>query len=225
MTIDFNLAASLGCLRVSGEDAANFLQGQMTCDVIELEENNGTCGAFCNAKGRVISTFYLLKTQSEFLFILPNSLLSVIHERLKRYKLRAKVEINESDFDINTFNLPNNLPWLTHETSEEFLPQWLNLDKLGGISFTKGCYTGQEIVARTHYLGEVKRRLFMATYDIMADVIHCNRPIIDEIETTVGHVLNAHDGVMQCVLHVDVRNKSLKLANTLQEIVVIKEIL
>jgi hypothetical protein len=65
----------------------------------------------------------------------------------------------------------------------------------------------------------------MATYDINAGVIHCNRPIIDEIETTVGHVLNAHDGVMQCVLNVDVRNRSLKLANTLQEIVVIKEIL
>ena len=225
MTIDFNSAASLGCLSFSGEDAANFLQGQMTCDVIELEENNGTCGAFCNAKGRVISTFYLNKTQSEFICILPNSLLSVIHERLKRYKLRAKVEISESDFDINTFNLPNNLPWLTHETSEEFIPQWLNLDKLGGISFTKGCYTGQEIVARTHYLGEVKRRLFMATYDLNTGVINGNRPIIDEIETTVGHVLNAQEGVMQCVLNVDVRNRSLKLANTLQEIVVIKEIL
>ena len=45
------------------------------------------------------------------------------------------------------------------------------------------------------------------------------------LATTVGHVLNAHDGIMQCVLNVDVRNKSLKLANTLQEIVVIKEIL
>jgi folate-binding protein YgfZ len=45
-------------------------------------------------------------------------------------------------------------------TVEEFIPQMLNLDLLAGISFTKGCYTGQEIVARTHYLGAVKRRMY-----------------------------------------------------------------
>ncbi|WP_246246959.1 YgfZ/GcvT domain-containing protein [Candidatus Methylobacter favarea] len=54
------------------------------------------------------------------------------------------------------------IPWLTAETSEEFIPQMLNLDKLGGISFNKGCYTGQEIVARTHYLGTAKRAMFLA---------------------------------------------------------------
>jgi folate-binding Fe-S cluster repair protein YgfZ len=41
----------------------------------------------------------------------------------------------------------------------------LNLDRLGGISFNKGCYTGQEIVARTHYLGKAKRALFLAECD------------------------------------------------------------
>lgn len=44
--------------------------------------------------------------------------------------------------------------------SEEFLPQMLNLDVLGGVSFQKGCYTGQEIVTRTHFLGQLKRRMF-----------------------------------------------------------------
>jgi folate-binding protein YgfZ len=44
--------------------------------------------------------------------------------------------------------------------SEEFLPQMLNLDALGGVSFQKGCYTGQEIVTRTHFLGQLKRRMF-----------------------------------------------------------------
>lgn len=57
------------------------------------------------------------------------------------------------------------IPWLTNETSEEFIPQMLNLDLLGGISFNKGCYTGQEIVARTHYLGKAKRALFLAESD------------------------------------------------------------
>lgn len=45
-------------------------------------------------------------------------------------------------------------------TSGEFLPQMLNLDLLGAIGFDKGCYVGQEIVARTHYRGRLKRRMF-----------------------------------------------------------------
>jgi folate-binding protein YgfZ len=44
-------------------------------------------------------------------------------------------------------------------TSEEFVAQMLNLDALGGIAFDKGCYTGQEVIARAHYRGRVKRRM------------------------------------------------------------------
>ncbi len=54
------------------------------------------------------------------------------------------------------------IPDVTLKTQEEFVPQMLNLDLLGGINFKKGCYTGQEIVARTHYLGTVKRRTHLA---------------------------------------------------------------
>lgn len=54
------------------------------------------------------------------------------------------------------------LPRVLPETQEEFIPQALNLDLLGGIAFNKGCYTGQEIVARVHYLGSVKRRCYLA---------------------------------------------------------------
>lgn len=55
-------------------------------------------------------------------------------------------------------------PNIHAETSELFVPQMLNLDLIDGISFTKGCYPGQEIVARMHYLGKLKRRLFLATF-------------------------------------------------------------
>ncbi|MDD2833246.1 MAG: folate-binding protein YgfZ [Methylotenera sp.] len=54
------------------------------------------------------------------------------------------------------------IPDIKPSTQEEFVPQMLNLDLLGGINFKKGCYTGQEIVARTHYLGTVKRRMHLA---------------------------------------------------------------
>jgi folate-binding protein YgfZ len=48
-------------------------------------------------------------------------------------------------------------------TREEFIPQMLNLQAVGGVSFKKGCYTGQEIVARMQYLGKLKRRLYRLT--------------------------------------------------------------
>jgi folate-binding protein YgfZ len=55
------------------------------------------------------------------------------------------------------------LPQVYGATSEAFVAQMLNLDLLDGISFKKGCYTGQEIVARTQHLGRIKRRLFHLT--------------------------------------------------------------
>ena len=52
-------------------------------------------------------------------------------------------------------------PVVLPETQDHFVAQMANLDLLGGISFDKGCYTGQEIVARLHYLGQLKRRMFL----------------------------------------------------------------
>ncbi|MDO9150782.1 MAG: folate-binding protein YgfZ [Methylotenera sp.] len=57
------------------------------------------------------------------------------------------------------------IPDVVLATQEEFVPQMLNLDLIGGINFKKGCYTGQEIVARTHYLGSIKRRTYLAHLD------------------------------------------------------------
>lgn len=54
------------------------------------------------------------------------------------------------------------LAWLDAERSDSYLPQMINWEALGGISFRKGCYTGQEVVARAHFRGQVKRRLQIA---------------------------------------------------------------
>jgi len=51
------------------------------------------------------------------------------------------------------------------QTREEFIPQMINLQAVGGVSFKKGCYTGQEIVARMQYLGKLKRRLYRLTLE------------------------------------------------------------
>ena len=58
---------------------------------------------------------------------------------------------------------------VTTETSEAFIPQMVNLELIGGVNFQKGCYPGQEIVARTHYLGKPNRRM----YRICIDDEHC----------------------------------------------------
>jgi len=54
------------------------------------------------------------------------------------------------------------IPTILPATQEEFVPQMLNLDALGGVSLTKGCYPGQEIVARMHYRGTLKQRMVLA---------------------------------------------------------------
>ena len=57
-------------------------------------------------------------------------------------------------------DIAQGFPLVVQATSEHYVPQMVNLDKLGGVSFKKGCYPGQEIVARTHYLGKIKRHLY-----------------------------------------------------------------
>lgn len=79
------------------------------------------------------------------------------------------------------------IPEVYPATQEAFVPQMLNLDLLDGINFKKGCYTGQEIVARTHYLGTVKRRTQLAHIDASVppnagdDVVNNNQEIVGKV--------------------------------------------
>ncbi len=59
----------------------------------------------------------------------------------------------------NYADLAAGLPWIGHVTQDVFIPQTVNLDLIQGVSFSKGCYPGQEVVARSHYRGTVKRRM------------------------------------------------------------------
>jgi folate-binding protein YgfZ len=60
------------------------------------------------------------------------------------------------------------IPMIVAATQEQFVPQMVNLEAIGGVSFQKGCYPGQEIVARSQYLGKLKRRMFLAHVDAEA---------------------------------------------------------
>lgn len=279
--------AHLSILKVSGADAGQFLQGQLTCNIKELTAQNSFFAGFCNAKGRVISTLLILKQQDAFLIILPTLLLEKVTNKLKMYVLRSKVQLQnvtdeicvsglrctnemamqlslpETDFSrhhdwlklpnrhylliasagetikswsgliAQGFQLQNSqqwqvldlnagLAWLDETGSEEYIPQMLNLDKLGGISFNKGCYTGQEVVARTHYLGKAKRELFLA--QAAAEVIFAddNRTVIDGTGQAVGEILTCYpDGNAYKILVVlqtsAVEATELKLNNPKQD--------
>jgi len=59
----------------------------------------------------------------------------------------------------------NGLPLIGAETQEQFVPQMANMELIGAVNFQKGCYPGQEIVARAQYLGQLKRRMVLAHVD------------------------------------------------------------
>jgi folate-binding protein YgfZ len=99
------------------------------------------------------------------------------------------------------------IPWVTEATQELFVPQMANLDRIGAISFSKGCYPGQEIVARAHYRGEVKRRLFRGHTDGAAAP---GQPLFaaGDPSQPAGHVANAAPAPgggmdLLAVVHVD----------------------
>ncbi|MCR4303003.1 MAG: folate-binding protein [Gallionella sp.] len=67
-------------------------------------------------------------------------------------------------------NIRSVIPVILPQTQEQFVPQMVNLDLIGGVSFKKGCYPGQEIVARMQYLGKLKRRMYLAHLDTLAQI-------------------------------------------------------
>jgi folate-binding protein YgfZ len=116
-------------------------------------------------------------------------------------KLSARIPVAGAD-DWRALDILAGVPVVFPQTSDHFVPQMTNLDQLGGISFTKGCYTGQEIVARLHYLGNLKRRMF-----------HCHTEAINVApgtdvydaggEQSVGEVVqsaNTHAGSLLSVV-------------------------
>ncbi len=66
----------------------------------------------------------------------------------------------------NLLDILAGLPWITSITQEQFLPQMLNLDALNGLSYQKGCYPGQEVIARLHYRGEANKRLQLINSEV-----------------------------------------------------------
>ena len=229
----------LGAVRVTGADAARFLQGQLSNDLGRVSAERSALAGFHNPQGRAIALLRIVQLAADdFLALLPRELAASVGARLSKYVLRAKVKVTDDSqswritglvacglgraepaplagypeaageqrrlaervvicvgeqparwlllapaADALTrgesalhgddlahsvaagrevwrqLDIISGLPQVYAATSEEFVAQMLNLDLLGAIAFDKGCYTGQEVIARAHYRGRVKRRL------------------------------------------------------------------
>lgn len=222
-----------GLLGINGPDAAKFLQGQVTCDVSELENHVTRIGAQCNIKGRMLLCFRALQKNNEHIILqmhqgliekamssfgkyivfskaklvdmnqeyrcvgvvgsnafqvladilnvkitdndtwqsIDNNIVIRLDEN--RYecwlaaneaeliwkKLATRCKITEQNF-WTLLDIQSGLGDVTPNTIETFTPQAINLQLVNGINFRKGCYTGQEIVARLHYRGNLKRHMY-----------------------------------------------------------------
>jgi folate-binding protein YgfZ len=159
-----------GLIELRGQDSIKFLQGQVSCDLHQLSDDKFIRGCHCTPKGRVIFLFSVIAKDNDYLILETHpSIVDTAIANLKKFAVFFKTEITDiSDQDLAVETKLNSLDRIragmadiTSETTDQFIPQMLNLDLLDFISFKKGCYTGQEVVARAHYLGAVKRRMYL----------------------------------------------------------------
>ena len=101
--------------------------------------------------------------------------------------LKANCQLVEKPY-WDWLEIQAGIPDIEPATQEQFVPQMLNLDILNAINFKKGCYTGQEIVARTHYLGSVKRRTYLAEI-VATEAPHAGDKIVDATKNEVGQIV------------------------------------
>ena len=87
----------------------------------------------------------------------------VLAPRERADEVRATLEAHGSAASEESWaasEIAAGVPVITQGSQEEYVPQMVNLDLIGAVSYSKGCYPGQEIVARTHYLGRLKQRMY-----------------------------------------------------------------
>ena len=143
-------------------------------------------------------------------------------------KVRSFMQLNLPEYTSmsieswNNLNILDGVPDIYPTTQEAFIPQSLNMDLIDGVNFKKGCYTGQEIVARTHYLGKVKRRMYRGFIESQ-DVLTPGDQILNEKREVIGQLVrsaveNNSKTNMLIELRVDQAHEALYIKNYLIEI-------
>jgi tRNA-modifying protein YgfZ len=173
-------APAVGLLHFHGSEARKFLQGQLSNDMSLLSAERIMLAGFHNPQGRVLALLRLVAPAADqVIALLPSELAEPTMMALRRYVLRAKLTISHESSAEAIAALATQLPVIAPvvapaaralaiasglaqvygATSGVFVAQMLNLDCIDAVSFSKGCYTGQEIIARAHYRGRMKRRM------------------------------------------------------------------
>ncbi len=193
---------SLSTINVSGHDASEFLQAQLTNDLRRLESEAEILAAWCNPKGRVIWFGTLCATDSGFALSAPAETAEDIVSQLTRFRFRSKVQFDivaDSGTVDPAFLVQHGYPFIGRAQSEKFTAHMLNLDLLDAINLDKGCYVGQEVIARTHYKGATKRRTLR--FESEAPVSAGDK--VSDGERDIGEVLNVAGTDFLAVVPID----------------------
>jgi len=200
-------------ITVTGADAFEFLQAQLTNDLRRLESETEILAAWCSPKGRVIWFGTVFTAEKGYGLSAPADTAEAIVKRMTMFRFRSKVEfaiIDDGQTIDPAFLIERGYPYIGSSQVEQFTPHMLNLDRLDAISMDKGCYPGQEIVARTHYKGATKRRTRRFKSD--APVSEGDKVSLDGRD--VGEVLNVSDRNLLAVVPVDLAEAGLSVGDT-----------
>jgi folate-binding protein YgfZ len=188
---------AISTINITGPDAGEFLQGQLTNDIRRLDAADEILAAWCSPKGRVICCGPLRRSGDGYAFSIAADIAEDVVRRLTMFRFRAKVDfeiVDEGQATDPAALIETGRPFIGREQSEQFTPHMLNLDLLDAISFDKGCYTGQEVVARTHYKGATKRRTLRFSVEgavSPGDKVTCDGRDVGEVLNVAGNELLA----------------------------------
>lgn len=188
-----------------GNDAEKFLQGQLTVDVKKVGDDFIPT-AICNLKGRVQFGLWIHKIDDGFGLVLAADLADDFAAHIKKFGAFSKITLSAPSAiypavldDAPSFSqtdakqmdewqalsIATGNYWITQATSEAFQPQELRLHQSGGVDYNKGCYLGQEIVARLYFKAAPKaylHRVLMTGDAALSDKIQ----IVNQISTDGG---------------------------------------
>jgi folate-binding protein YgfZ len=185
-------------IHIGGDDCIGFLQGIVTQDVTRLAADKIQFAALLSPQGKILHDMFLIDAGEAILLDTQAAYKDALLKRLRMYKLRAKVRIEEISAEAASTRIPTSLadprhpdlplrdyaspePRVTNheslslgipELGRDFEPDSIvamdaGYDLLHAISFTKGCYVGQEIIARMHYKTIARRGFFILEHDTM----------------------------------------------------------
>lgn len=169
----------------TGVDAEKFLQGQLTVNVNKLDSQHYQASAICDLKGRIHFGLWIKRLSNEqFSIIISQDLADDLQAHIKKFGAFSKATLtiapeiyptlshHQASFsddisqkiDITTWQktaILQGQAWITAQTAHLFQPQELRLHQRGGVDYDKGCYLGQEIIARLWFKAQPKHWLHL----------------------------------------------------------------